>query len=190
MLSENGDDKLYGGGGDDKLVGYGGNDTFSGGSGDDECQGDSGDDYIDGGIGHDLLNGNVGDDTIIGSLGGDSIIGGSGDDILYGDLTGSAGMLAGGDDTLEGGVGIDTFVYFIGNKNGTDSILDFEVEEDVLRLADLLGPKSNGVAIGSSLDGDVLIGFGGGGSLELQGVHNPGVTTLTDLAQLITVDFG
>jgi hypothetical protein len=71
-----------------------------------------------------------------------------------------------------------------------DTILDFEVGTDVLRLEDLLGPKDNGVAIGSSLDGDVLIGFGGGGSLELQGVQNPGVTTLADLTQLITVDFG
>jgi hypothetical protein len=36
----------------------------------------------------------------------------------------------------------------------------------------------------------VLIGFGGGGSLELQGVQSNGATTLADLAQLITIDFG
>ena len=60
----------------------------------------------------------------------------------------------------------------------------------MLRLADLLGPDDAGVAIGSSLDGDVLIGFGGGGTVELQGVQNPGITTLADLAQLITIEFG
>ena len=71
-----------------------------------------------------------------------------------------------------------------------DPILDFDVEEDVLRLGDLVSPKENGTAIGTSLDGDILIGFGGGGTVELQGVHNPGITTLADLAQFITIEFG
>ena len=72
----------------------------------------------------------------------------------------------------------------------TTAIEDFAVDADILRLADLLDENDDGVTVGSALDGDVLIGFSGGGSVELQGVQSNGATTLADLAQLITIDFG
>lgn len=63
-------------------------------------------------------------------------------------------LAAGGDDTMTGNAGIDTF------------------------------------SVGSSADGDILLGFDGGGSVELNGVANPGINNLADLADFITVDFG
>jgi hypothetical protein len=36
----------------------------------------------------------------------------------------------------------------------------------------------------------VLIGLGGGGTVELQGVQSGGATTLANLAQLIAIEFG
>ena len=45
-------------------------------------------------------------------------------------------------------------------------------------------------SVGSSADGDILLGFDGGGSVELNGVANPGINNLADLADFITVDFG
>ena len=67
---------------------------------------------------------------------------------------------------------------------------DFEVDTDVLRLADLVDANDDGVAVGSALDGDVLLTFSNGASVELNGVQNPKIDTLAELAQFITVDFG
>ena len=97
-------------------------------------------------------------------------------------------LAAGGDDTMTGNAGIDTFVF--GNDNGVDAIEDFEVGIDVLTLADLLDADDAGVSVGSSSDGDILLGFDGGGSVELNGVANPDINNLADLADFITVDFG
>ena len=69
-------------------------------------------------------------------------------------------------------------------------IEDFEVGTDVLRLADLVDENDDGVTVGSSKDGDILVSFDGGGSVELNGVANAGIDNLADLANLITVDFG
>jgi hypothetical protein len=60
----------------------------------------------------------------------------------------------------------------------------------VLRLADLVDANDDGVAVGSALDGDVLLTFSNGASVELNGVQNQNVDTLIELAQFITVDFG
>ena len=99
-------------------------------------------------------------------------------------------LAAGGDDTMTGNASIDTFVFFAGNDNGVDAIEDFEVGIDVLTLADLLDADDAGVSVGSSSDGDILLGFDGGGSVELNGVANPRINNLADLADFITVDFG
>ena len=92
--------------------------------------------------------------------------------------------------SIEGGDGLDTFVFFANNSNGKDAIEDFDVGTDVLRLADLVDENDDGVTVGSSGDGDILVSFAGGGSVELNGVANPGINNLADLANFITVDFG
>ncbi|MEB3828332.1 Calx-beta domain-containing protein [Phormidium sp. CCY1219] len=63
------------------------------------------------------------DDVLTGDTNVNQISGGSGDDILRG---------AGSDDTLSGGPGNDLFV--LGAGEGTDTILDFEVGQDLLGL--------------------------------------------------------
>ena len=115
--------------------------------------------------------------------------GGAGNDTFFGDHDELVGN-PGGNDMMTGHGGIDTFVFFAGNDNGIDVVTDFVVGTDVLRLADLVDEDDDGVAVGNSFDGDILIAFAGGGSVELNGVANPGINNLADLANFITVDFG
>jgi VCBS repeat-containing protein len=84
--------------------------------------------------GNDILNGAAGNDIIFGQGGNDLIYGGEGNDVLIGGL---------GDDTLIGGLGNDTFVWSKGDT-GTDTIKDFEVNNDTLHLSDLLQNEQNG----------------------------------------------
>ena len=115
--------------------------------------------------------------------------GGAGDDILYGDFD-AGSWIAAGSDTLSGNTGSDTFVYFSWGNGGADLILDFEIGIDVLRLADLVDETDDGVAVGSAVDGDLLLSFSDGASVEFDGLQNPGVATVAEPAQFITVDFG
>lgn len=109
-----GNDTLTGGNNDDVLIGYDGTDTMAGGNGDD---------YLVGGRGTDTLEGGNGADALIGGAGRDTLHGGTGDDILVGGA---------GDDTMQGGVNADTFV--MGRNSGNDTILDFDVSQDVIEL--------------------------------------------------------
>ncbi|UJL41601.1 cadherin-like domain-containing protein [Shewanella vesiculosa] len=84
--------------------------------------------------GNDILNGAAGNDIIFGQGGNDVIYGGEGNDVLIGGL---------GDDTLIGGLGNDTFVWSKGDT-GTDTIKDFEVNNDSLHISDLLQNEQNG----------------------------------------------
>ncbi|WP_367274494.1 calcium-binding protein, partial [uncultured Maritalea sp.] len=68
-------------------------------------------------------SGATGDLRIAGSAVNDAIEGGSGDDILYG---------LGGDDILTGNDGADQFRFT--NWSGTDEIIDFVSDEDVIGL--------------------------------------------------------
>ena len=84
--------------------------------------------------GNDILNGAAGNDIIFGQGGNDVIYGGEGNDVLIGGL---------GNDTLIGGLGNDTFVWSKGDT-GTDTIKDFEVNNDSLHISDLLQNEQNG----------------------------------------------
>ncbi len=140
LVGRNDDDHLYGMGGDDVVAGGMGNDTLFGGAGADVLRGDrhnrgaggtvGGNDVIYGGAGDDFIGGKAGDDTLYGESGDDYIWGDHGDDLLRGGL---------GDDTLtgddaSGGSGSDTFVLALGE--GTDTITDFVIGEDVIGLAE------------------------------------------------------
>jgi Ca2+-binding RTX toxin-like protein len=97
------------------VLGQGGNDTLSvnanmtapalmdGGIGSDTMFGGSGNDTMHGGIGNDFVFGLNGDDRLFGDDGNDFLSGGIGNDRLEGGNDGDR-------DTLNGGVGADTFI--------------------------------------------------------------------------------
>ena len=90
-----------------------------------------------GGDAADYLNGGLGDDTILGGAGRDLINGGAGADIITGGL---------GDDLLSGGEGIDTFIWLSDDEAtaSLDHILDYELDNDILDLSDLLADETEG----------------------------------------------
>src|SRR4028118_282065 len=105
----------------------------NGGNGPDTLTGNAGNDILIGGNGPDALIGNAGNDTLIGGNGTDLLLGNAGDDLLYGGN--GADTLEGGlgNDTLTGGNGGDVFVFASGE--GTDTITDFKLSNDIIGLA-------------------------------------------------------
>jgi serralysin len=149
-----GDDGLYGDGGNDIIDGgvgqdvlYGGigNDFLSGGDGNDLLYGDTGQDTIDGGAGHDRLYGGTesnrllgqsGNDTLYGGMHADTLQGGDGNDRLYGDAGNDVLDGGAGKDTLSAGWGRDIFIFknVLNAKTNVDTITDFNVKDDTIRL--------------------------------------------------------
>ena len=151
VLSDRGDDSIYGADGNDWLRGGDGNDFVQGGAGNDVIEDSSGANILIGGNGNDYMsgsgtdayNGNGGDDFISGGtfpvvglagIGNDWVRGGSDNDILSGDD---------GNDWLEGGEGGDL------------------VDGDVVGPAGVtLAFPGNDVLIGNS-GNDLISGFDG-----------------------------
>lgn len=171
-----GNDTLSGGNGADLLNGDAGNDTLDGDNGADTLNGGDGDDRLDGGTGDDVLNGGGGADTLIGANGGDTLNGNAGNDSLEGNngqdtLFGGSGndRLDGGNgadsldggagnDTLLGGNGMDRFVFSIAGAPHADTLVDYEVADDTMVLANSLDAGLPG-AINPGVLG---LAFGGG----------------------------
>ena len=106
-----GNDVAHGGGGNDWFDGSSGNDTLYGDDGNDELYGGNDDDTLYGGNDNDQLFGSSGNDTLYGDSGSDELYGHDGDDVLQGgigqdELDGSLG-----DDVLDGDGGIDTAIF-------------------------------------------------------------------------------
>jgi Ca2+-binding RTX toxin-like protein len=120
---QSGADTLIGNGGDDTIEGTLGDDLIRGNGGNDELQGGPDNDYINGGNDNDTLLGGAGNDSLYGEAGDDSISGGEGDDFILGWR---------GNDVISGGAGHDTFV--LRETHGTDTILDFNLEDDLIGL--------------------------------------------------------
>ncbi len=122
-------DKIQGGQGNDRLFGG----SKQNGHGQDHLLGNRGDDWLWGGKGKDRLDGGQGDDVLIGGKNRDLCIGGNGRDRLLGQ--GGNDILIGGqgDDRLSGGQGRDMFTY-TSLKDGTDTILKFNVKQDLIDL--------------------------------------------------------
>ncbi|MDJ0631870.1 MAG: DUF4347 domain-containing protein [Xenococcaceae cyanobacterium MO_188.B29] len=128
IYGREGDDTVAGGEGDDLLFGNEGADVLFGNAnrllpsqadgGDDLIYGGDGEDYIDGKGGDDSLYGEGDDDYILGNIGDDLIDGGAGNDTLVGDDF----YRDGGDD------------IFVLATEGTDVIIDFEVDNDLIEL--------------------------------------------------------
>jgi len=145
-LTDTGANVLTGGGGDDLLSGAQGADVLDGGSGSD---------ILIGGDGADTLNGGDNADVLIGGSGDDALLGGAGDDVLIsGDGTGaivdgiaratSYSAIDGGNDTLDGGAGVDTAYMVFTGRTGD---ITFDNRSDT---------TYNGVSIGGRYGGTVI----------------------------------
>ena len=122
VLSDRGDDSIYGVGGNDWLRGGDGDDFIQGGEGRDVIEdsaginnliGGDGNDYISG-SGTDIYNGNNGDDFLIGGTFGFEALAGFGNDWLRGGTDDDRVSGDEGDDWVEGGEGSDRVVGDIG----------------------------------------------------------------------------
>jgi len=197
---------LVGNAGDDRLVGFQGDDTLYGGSGHDHMDGGDGDDYMHGGSGNDNIDGDQGRDTIIGGAGEDTIfgdyVGEWNPELRYDDLINAGAdndyIWGGyGNDTIRGGTGTDHLFGEQGNdlliggagetggdgstdyfvfSEGTDTILDYEVGIDEIRLQGGLSLSSASVSYGSFSYSDgrsesgLIIDFGHGDVLQIVGI--------------------
>lgn len=107
----------------DFVSGLGGRDDIGLGRGDDVGLGGDGNDILRGNAGNDILNGGDGNDTVRGGRDNDRIDGGAGRDVIVGGR---------GDDMLAGGADADLFIF--NRESGTDTISDFEIGADLIRL--------------------------------------------------------
>ncbi|WP_298957201.1 calcium-binding protein [uncultured Methylobacterium sp.] len=168
-----GNDEVHGEAGDDLLFGDDGNDGVYGEDGDDLVYGGTGHDYLTGDAGQDQLYGQDGDDRLFGGEGGDNLSGGAGADTLDGGAGNDLLFGNSGDDVLTGGAGADVFGF--GPGDGLDRILDFVTggaEADVIAFnggvfADFAGVLAASRQVGA----DVVIAYGSGDALTLQGVQ-------------------
>lgn len=172
IFGGNGNDRLFGGGGRDALSGNKGADRLAGGAASDKLWGQGGADKLFGDAGNDRLWGQGGKDVLNGGKGGDVLRGGGGNDTLNGDagsdtLFGDAGKdkLNGGagNDMMTGGGGADIFIFESTTAKNHDTITDFQKGVDTIRVSD-------GDYRLVKTGGDVVVKFGGGNSLTLDGV--------------------
>ncbi len=99
VLTDQGDDVVWGGAGDDFVNGAQGADTVHGGDGDDWLRTGIENDVIYGDGGNDELVGVDGNDEIHGGPGTDRVGGGPGNDLLFGDAGDDSLICSSGDDT-------------------------------------------------------------------------------------------
>jgi uncharacterized protein len=147
-----------------------------GGNGHDVITTGAGEDFLYGGNGNDTLSGGGGHDLLFGDNGNDRLFGGDGDDVLRG---------GNGNDQLSGGEGRDLFGF--GRGGGSDTILDFDVEDDAIALDWGIGFKSHRV---SDVNGDgqldlTLAFSNGGGQVTLLGVSDASAVKIGGPALLL-----
>lgn len=109
---------------------------------------------IHGTSGNNHLTGTSGNDQIYGYAGNDTLIGGAGNDYLEG---------GSGNDRLTGDSGRDTF-FLNYSGGGIDTITDFSVNDDILKINTPAISSSNAISKASTGD-DTLIGKSGKDSL-------------------------
>lgn len=156
-------ENIRGTGGADDIRGDGAANRFRGEAGDDILEGRGGDDNLQGGLGKDILNGGAGADFLDGGLGDDELTGGANDDFL------------------RGGVGGDKFIFNAGD--GTDTIEDFQVGEDIIVLNGGLTITSLTEAdIGGEVGPDTIVTLSSSEDIYLWNV-----TDVTDPNSLLTL---
>ena len=168
-----------------------GDDSVKGSQSANTIYGGNGNDFLDGGAGNDSLYGDLGNDTLKGGKGNDQLDGGDGNDVIYGGQ---------GKDTLTGGNGSDTFVFDTkADKKNTDTIIDFNHNDDTIHLDDAVFKKLKGLTDLSShivtgdaaLDSDdFLIYNSGTGDLiyDSNGAANGGAVTIAILGTGLSID--
>jgi len=184
-----GADTIIGGSGADLLSGDGGNDSVSGGAGDfDNLWGLSGNDALNGGGGFDwvLYRGAPGPVTLDLSAGSatgegtdelsaiEGVVGSRFDDVLTGDDANNTFQAEDGNDTIDGGGGVDFASFFLSPgpvtvdlAKGTDTLTGIENVTGSGDYGDtLMGDSQNNVLLGSGGDDSVS---GGDGDDELDG---------------------
>lgn len=181
-----GDDTIDGGGGADLIYGgrdagdTGTNDVIRGGAGNDTVFASAGNDSVNGGAGDDNLFGGGGDDTVDGGAGDDTLWGGGGDDTVDGGAGNDTLWGGGGNDLFTGGGGGDVFIFASGH--GDETITDFDLVEDSLRLiattTDFTDADSV-TAASSVVGGNLVIDLGGGDSLTLVGLGLSDIASMT-----------
>ena len=149
---------VTGGGGSNAINGTAGNDSLTGTDGNDSINGLGGNDTINGRGGNDTIDGGDGDDRLNGEFGADLLRGGAGNDTL---LNGEVGGLDEPTDTLDGGLGNDTYDLrafalqpapntVIVDAGGIDSVLahhDFTLPDGIENLTQGEGVVANGNAL-------------------------------------------
>ena len=113
------------------------------------------------GEGDDLLVGGASHDDIFGRAGDDEIIGGGGDD----DIAGGEG-----DDTIEGGQGFDRF--FFEENGGTDTVVDFEIDVDLLDYTSYAGTIGQDDLAVAQFGADTHITAPDGSTVILAGIQS------------------
>lgn len=160
-----GDDTLYGDAGDDTVSGGSGNDTVYGGSGNDVIAGDDGADLLYGEDGNDTLRGGAGNDTLYGGSGDDILDGEGGNDIIHGDDgNDTIQALVVGEDTIDGGAGVDTVSFALAT---TDLAIDLNNPAHKLTSIENITGGTGSDTITGSADANRI--DGGAGNDIIQG---------------------
>lgn len=189
---EEGVDTIFGQDGDDMMFGGAGNDFFFGGAGADSHDGGSGVDTVSylasssgvivnmqtGGTGGDATGdtytnierifGTSFDDSLRGSVDDDILLGNGGSDFLDGGM--------GGNDTLIGGAGIDSF-GFSATDGGSDVISGFFAANEVIYIYDTFGGENGPedfaglLSIASNAGANTIFSFSNGSTLTLTGIN-------------------
>jgi Ca2+-binding RTX toxin-like protein len=190
--------RLVGNAGDDSLVGNDADDSLSGGDGDDFLVGSAGSDTMSGSLGNDslfgfdgndTLNGDDGDDRLFGHDGDDKLNGGNGNDSLYGGQDKSISDF-GGNDTMSGGLGVDT-VSYLGHDGNVVIDADGVIGDDGVRVnSDIIMDEQD--TIGSDVEN--LTGGNGNDTITGNAAANvldggPGGDRMTGLGQVDTVTY-
>ncbi|MFQ6550605.1 calcium-binding protein [Aestuariibius sp. 2305UL40-4] len=185
-----GNDQIHGSNGSDVLHGDAGNDVLDGGNDKgtadvDILYGGSGDDELRSGQDvtpdsnrqsyGDQLYGEDGNDQLFGGRADDILDGGTGNDILQGDR-GSDRIIGGaGSDTLTGGTyGTYADVFVFSMNDGTDTITDFEKDEDKIEFT-IAGLDFSDLVVTDSVNG-AQITYGTTDSITLTGISTADLT--------------
>ncbi|MGB8273971.1 MAG: hypothetical protein WCF16_01735, partial [Alphaproteobacteria bacterium] len=124
-------------------------------------------------------------DTLNGGNGADTLDGGLGNDLLTG---GGAAGGADGADTFEFSLHGSTVDGGFGSNDGSDTVLDFNRANDVLKFTDVMDVNGGGVDITdlaasihsiTSAGGNTTIAFENGASVQLNGVTGGGIADVT-----------
>ncbi|WP_286162512.1 beta strand repeat-containing protein, partial [Methylobacillus flagellatus] len=158
LLGEAGADKILGGLGDDNIVGGAGDDTLLGNDGADLVAGAAGNDVLGGGLGNDTLQGGDNNDKLVGDAGDDVLQGGTGLDYLYGGDGDDVLQSGAGNDILYSGAGRDRYVWTAADT-GADSLVDFDVTQDVLDLTALASTPGASFLSKSNVQGRTTLNF-------------------------------